>query len=336
MSTTAARPSPSTAPGPDAPFGYLMVHFREDAHGYLEKIHLSLSEGDDPLRWVPLGGGEPVLTSTIGTTGARDPAICRDAEGVFHILATDLRVFGGDGAGWEAWSSHGSRSLLVWDSPDLLSWTGPRHVEVAPPTAGMAWAPEVVVDPATGEHVVFWSSRLFDADDVAHEGDSRLRIMYSRTRDFVSFSPAEVMFDNGHDVIDTAIALIDGVYHRVSKNEEPGGDGLGIMHEVGSGLFSDDYRLVASRIARDLYRDVEAPILLRDRTGRTFLFLDQYSVPPQGYFVLESDDPASGVWRPVDDAEVRIRPATKHGGILPLTRAQWEALGERRHAGAFS
>ncbi|MCL3777145.1 MULTISPECIES: glycoside hydrolase family 43 protein [unclassified Actinomyces] len=312
-----------------------MVHFREDAHGHLEKIHLSLSEADVPLRWVPLNGGEPALEPTTGTTGVRDPAICQDSEGLFHILATDLRVFGGDGAGWEAWSSHGSRNLLIWDSPDLLTWSGPRPVEVAPATAGMAWAPEVIRDPGTGEHVVFWSSRLFDAEDGGHTGPSRTRILCSRTRDFRSFSPAEVMFDNGRDVIDTAVALIDGLYHRVSKNEEADGEGLGIMHEVGSGLFSDDYRLVACGIARDLYRGVEAPILLQGRDGRTFLFLDQYSVAPQGYFVLESEDPASGRWRRVDDAEVRIRPATKHGGILPLTRAQWQALDGSRAEGSF-
>lgn len=315
------------------PYGYLMVHFIEDAHGYREKIHFSLSEADSPLRWIALNGGEPVLTNTGGTTGARDPAICRDENGVFHILATDLRVFGGDDAGWDAWSSRGSRSLLIWDSADLVTWVGPRAVEVAPPTAGMAWAPEVIVDPATGDSLVFWSSKLFSPADREHTGAWTMRIMCARTRDFVSFSPAEVMFDNGYDVIDTAITVIDGDYHRISKHIDDGG--LGIIHEIGSSLFSDDYRLIAKRIASDLYRAVEAPIIVQDRQGRTFLFLDQYSVPPQGYFVLEADDPRSGQWRAVDPAEVKLRPATKHGGILPLDRREWERLSSCRTAGSL-
>jgi len=75
-------------------YGYLLVHFVEDAHGHAEKVYFSLSLGDDPLRWRRLHGGEPVLESTRGTTGVRDPFVVRRRDGVgFHILATDLRVW---------------------------------------------------------------------------------------------------------------------------------------------------------------------------------------------------------------------------------------------------
>ena len=170
-------------------YGYLLAHFREDRVGHAEKIYFSLSQGDSPLRWDPLWGGQAVLESAIGTTGVRDPAIVRDDDGRFHILATDLRVWDGGGLRWDEWSRHGSRSLIVWDSDDLESWDGPRSVEIAPANAGMAWAPEVTTDPATGDRIVFWSSRLFADDDPGHEADSYSRIMYSRTRDFRTFTP---------------------------------------------------------------------------------------------------------------------------------------------------
>ena len=57
---------------PTDPYGYLLVHFLEDPDGYAERIYMDLSDGDNPHRWIPLNGGEPLLTSTIGTTGFRN------------------------------------------------------------------------------------------------------------------------------------------------------------------------------------------------------------------------------------------------------------------------
>lgn len=83
------------------PYAYLLVHFLEDPDGYAERIYLDVSDGDNPHRWIPLNGGRPVLTSDIGTTGVRDPHIIRNPQtGMWYIIATDLRVFGGDNGGW--------------------------------------------------------------------------------------------------------------------------------------------------------------------------------------------------------------------------------------------
>jgi len=310
-----------------APFGYLFVHFRDEPGG--EQVYFSLSEDDDPLRWRPLFDGKPVLTSTVGTRGVRDPVLARDEHGRFHILATDLNVESGDG-GWNAWVRVGSRSLVIWDSDDLVTWRGPRLVEIAPATAGMAWAPEVVRDPETDDQIVFWSSRLYEPDDSAHAGESYSRILYSRTRDFVTFTPAEVLIDAGRNIIDTAILVEGDVVHRISKDEDQGTGTLGVYQESGSTLFSSDYRTVATGIGADRFAQVEAPILVRDdRADRWYLFLDQYSVSPQGYFVLETDDIRAGRWLPVDPEAIRLRPGTKHGGILRLTVDEWQRLAGR-------
>ena len=91
----------NTAVNPDEPYGYLLVHFIEDPDGYAERIYMDISDGDNPRRWIPLNGGKPILTSSLGTTGVRDPHIIRNPEtGVWTILATDLRVFGGDDGGF--------------------------------------------------------------------------------------------------------------------------------------------------------------------------------------------------------------------------------------------
>lgn len=308
-------------------YGYLFAHFREEPEGYAERVHFSLSEEDSPLRWTPLWRGEPRLTSTLGTTGVRDPAIVRDAAGRFHVLATDLRVWGGDAAGWESWRRTGSRALIVWDSDDLVEWSGPRAVELAPPEAGMAWAPEVTTDPSSGEHIVFWSSCLFDPADTEHQGETYSRILFSSTRDFVRFSEAATLIDNGRDIIDTALIQVDGRVHRFTKDESREATGLGVHQEVGSGLFADDFTVVAERIGADLHGRVEAPIVVQDpRESRWYLFLDQYSTVPQGYVVLETTDLESGRWTPVPAERTSIAPGTKHGTILRLRRSEWLRL----------
>jgi hypothetical protein len=309
----------------DDEFGFLLAHFREEPDGYAERIHFSLSVGNSPLRWAPLWGGGPVLTSGIGTTGVRDPAIVRDDVGGFHILATDLRIYGGDGRGWDAWRRRGSRSLIAWSSDDLVSWGDAHALPVAPQAAGMAWAPEVTRDPQTGEYVVFWSSTLFDADDADHAGDSYSRILFARTRDFQTFSAADVLIDAGRDIIDTAIVQNGGQVHRFSKHEDRGASSWGIYQEVGSGLFADDFQVVTRRIGAELQCDLEAPIIVEAPGGGWYLFLDRYGAA-QGYTALQTDDLASGRWIPVSDNELDILPATKHGTILPVTRSEWERL----------
>ena len=113
-------------------YGYLLVHFIEDPDGYAEKIYMDISDGDNPHRWVPLNDGKPVLASHLGTTGVRDPHIIRNPDtGTWYIIATDLRVFGGDGGGWYEWSHHASTNLIIWN-PTICSIGASRACSTCP------------------------------------------------------------------------------------------------------------------------------------------------------------------------------------------------------------
>jgi hypothetical protein len=308
-------------------FGYLFVHHVEDPDGHGEQVFFSLSEGDDPRFWRRLNGGRPVLEPTLGTGGVRDPFVVR-GDGEFFVLATDLRIYDGhrlpDATDWDAWTRHGARSVVVWRSPDLTTWSRPWLLEVAPPEAGMAWAPEATFDPATGEFTLLWSSTLHAPDDPAHAGDSYSRVLTARTRDFRTVTDVEVLIDRGFAVIDTTVHRLGDAVLRVSKDDSRRADSLRLFAEVDTG---QGFRLVAERIADDLYPDVEAPVLVHDpRAGRWYLFVDQFSVRPQGYLVLTSDDPLRGGWYPLPPEEFHVPANTKHGGILPLRRGEWAAL----------
>ncbi len=304
------------------PAGHLLVHFVEDPEGHGEQIYFSLSDGADPTRWTRANGGAPVLGSRIGTTGARDPHIVR-GDGEFVITATDLRVWGAGPHRWDEWTRTGSRSLLVWRSPDLVTWSGPALVEVAPPTAGMTWAPEARWVAADGEYRVSWSSALYADDDPQHRGLGHSRILEARTRDFRTFSPAEVVLDIGRPVMDARVYEIGGRMVRFAK-EEPGPESLGVFQEVAT---ADGWTRVASGIGTDRHEHVEGAMLVEDPLrDRWLLWLDQYDRMPQGFVAYACDDALSGRWTPLEDGEFTVPPNTKHGAVLPLDEQEWQRV----------
>ena len=239
------------------------------------------------------------------------------------ILATDLRVWGAGPLRWDEWTRSGSRSLLVWRSPDLVHWSDPELVEVAPPNAGMAWAPEARWIPAEGEYRVSWSSALYADDDPEHRGPGYSRILEARTRDFRAFTAPVVVLDLGKPVIDARVYEIDGRRVRFAK-EEPGPGSLGVFQEVET---ADGWSLVASRIGTDRHEHVEGAMLVEDPLRqRRLLWLDQYDRMPQGFVAYASDDPLSGRWTPLDDDAFQVPPNTKHGAVLALDEQEWRRV----------
>lgn len=117
--TSQALITPDRAAAADQ--GYLMLHFTgEGAAGQ----QMYLAHSTDGLHWNDLNGGAPVLRSTIGTKGVRDPALVRSPGGdKYWIIATDLCI--SCGQNWEAAVYNGSRDLVVWESTDLVTWSQP-------------------------------------------------------------------------------------------------------------------------------------------------------------------------------------------------------------------
>ncbi len=78
-----------------------------------------------------MNAGKPVLTSTIGEKGLRDPFVIRSPEGdKFYLIATDLRMYQNSSGSWDQVQRHGSKSVMVWESTDLVNWTDQRLLPV--------------------------------------------------------------------------------------------------------------------------------------------------------------------------------------------------------------
>jgi hypothetical protein len=144
-------------PKAEAKEGYTFAYFTgNDLAG--ENIYMAASRGNDALKWDELNGGKPVLKSGLGTKGLRDPFIIRSPEGdKFYMIATDLSI--GSGTSWDSSQRQGSQYIEVWESTDLVNWSGQRHVKVSPDSAGNTWAPEAHYDEKIGAYVVYWPPR---------------------------------------------------------------------------------------------------------------------------------------------------------------------------------
>ncbi|MER7641288.1 family 43 glycosylhydrolase [Streptomyces sp. NPDC126522] len=317
---------PVTHPRPYA--GYLFAYFTGEATPDGEQIRYALSRGNDPLHWRELNAGQPVLTSTIGEKGLRDPFLLRSPDGgTFHLIATDLRMYGNASGSWDNVQRHGSRSVMIWESTDLVHWTDQRLVEVAPDNAGNAWAPEAHWDEARGEYVLYWASKLYADDDPDHTASTHNRMMYATTKNFRTFSTPKVWNDPGYSVIDSTVQQHNGTYYRYTKDErDPASDSPGskfITGEKSTSLTSPSYDPVSECIGSGTIQHGEGPTVFKSNTEeKWYLFVDEYGL--RGYVPFETTDLDSGEWTPSTDH--RLPPSPRHGTVLPVTQAEYDRL----------
>ena len=320
-----------------APAGFLFAYFTGEHLPDGEQVRLAVSRGESPLLWDELNGGRPVLTSTIGQRGVRDPFLVRDpVAGGFFLIGTDLRIH--PGQDWLTCQQTGSRSIIVWQSPDLVTWSEPWLAEVAGPEAGNVWAPEATWHEESGAFAVYWASMLYPQDDPEHVGQSYNRMLVAMTRDFRSFTDARVWVDPGHSVIDSTVIAHEGAFYRFTKDErdvdvpERGGagapEGKSVLLERSTDLLSTRWERLSGGIgihpdpAVGISRG-EGPCIVKSVTEeRWYLFIDEYG--GRGYLPFETTDLAGGPWTLCQGAELPVSP--RHGSLLAITGPERERL----------
>lgn len=299
--------------------GYLGVFFLGDA----PNVYFYQSTGNNAASMNPLNGGAPVIVPTLGTKGVRDPSIITSKnDGKYYIIGTDLDIAK---TTWDLSQRNGSRSIFVWESTDLVSWTNERLIEVEDATAGMVWAPSAIYDEERGEYLVHWASKFYPTSDPGHTGaPSAIKLRYAYTRDFVSFSePKDYIDYSPTNVIDLEfLTLGNGAYARFVKDESA----KTVFTEISTqGLFGTWTRPQGA--ASIVEAGVEGPAVFWDNEveGKAHLLLDFYG--DDGYRPYESTDVEGGVWSP---SERSAWPGgLRHGSILPVTAGQVDALNAK-------
>lgn len=296
-----------------APAGFLFATFKSE--GPLgEQVYFAVSE--DGRRWTALNDGEPVLVSDLGERGVRDPYLLRSHDGEsFYLIATDLSIHrNGD---WGRAVRAGSHCVVIWESPDLVAWSEPRLVEVAPDDAGCTWAPEAVYDEATGDYLLFWASTT-ERDDFAKH-----RIWAARTKDFRQFSDPFIFIEKPTTVIDTTIVRDGDAYYRFTKDEKYKAITMEQAERI-AGPWRDMPDFSLARL-----RGYEGPacyLIEPAADGRPpawGLILDHYA-RGRGYQPYVTRDLASGQFDEAEDFQFPFR--FRHGSVLPVSADELERL----------
>jgi len=300
--------------------GYLFVTFKgESPNG--EQIHFALSR--DGRTWTALNESKPVLVSQIGEKGARDPYLLRTEDGRFILVATDLSIYlkrkevGNGPATWKQVVESGSKSLVIWESTNLVNWIGPRLANVAPKDAGCAWAPEAIYDPAAGDYLVFWASTT------AADHFKKHRIWACHTKDFREFSPPAVYIQRDSGTIDTTIVHDGQMYYRFSKDETR----KAIIMESSSQLAGPWKEVDRFSLAKTL--GIEGPEcypLHAKSTGEPTtwcLIVDAYA-KSQGYQPYNTLDLSKGNFTKAEGFSFPFK--FRHGTVLPISGEEYNRL----------
>ena len=297
-----------------APAGYLFATFKGEQTPLTEQIYFATSR--DGREWSALNNGEPVLVTTLGEKGARDPYLLRSHDGKkFFLIATDLSI--NLNRNWGRAVREGSRSILVWESADLVNWSAPRLVKVAPDDAGCTWAPEAIYDEENGDYLVFWASTTRRDNFAKH------RIWAARTADFVTFGEPFVFIEKPTTVIDTTIVREGEAYYRFTKDEKHKAITMETAPRL-SGPWTDVPGFNLGRLV-----GYEGPQIYQlepagpDKPAVWSLILDFYS-KGQGYQPWTTSRLAGGDFQPAQGFKFPFK--FRHGSVLPLTDAELRRL----------
>lgn len=304
---------------------YIFTYFIGEEFAEGEQVYLGTSK--DGLNWEEVNNHKPILKSELGEKGIRDPFIIRSPEGdKFYLIATDLRIY--EGNGWGAAQMSGSQSLMIWESTDLVNWSDQRMVKVSFDTAGCTWAPEVFYDDTTGEYIVYWASR--DNAKPDDDNDFHHRMYYAKTRDFYTFTEPEIYFsfeledtNSAIDIIDTTMIEYNGIYYRWTKNEV---DKTIFMEKSDSVL--GEWTTIETNIGG--YTGVEGPTVFKfnDRDEWCLLLDDHAGIK---YFPLVTDNLESGQFRKLDTSEYSLPKGAsangpRHGTVIPVTKEEYDRV----------
>ncbi|MDF3059549.1 MAG: endo,4-beta-xylanase [Rariglobus sp.] len=297
-----------------APAGFLFVTFKGEQTPLTEQIYFALSP--DGRNWTALNRGEPALVSPLGEQGVRDPYLLRARDNkTFYLVATDLSI--NRNRSWDRAVRNGSRSLVIWESTDLVKWSEPRLVAVAPPDAGCAWAPEAIYDEDTGDYLVFWASTTRRDQFAKH------RIWAARTRDFRTFGEPFIYIEKPTTIIDTTIIRDGADYYRFTKDEKF----KAITLETAPKLAGPWRSIPEFSLAGLLGHEGPQCYLIEPAaSGRPpvwGLILDHY-VKGAGYQPFVTHDLASGRFEPAAGFSFPFR--FRHGSVLPLESAEYQRL----------
>ena len=288
--------------------GYLFCYFTgKEENLEDEQVYFSVSQ--DGLHWRDLNNQKPVLSSSIGTRGIRDPFIIRvEKEHKYIILATDLHI--ASGTDWDQAAYFGSTQIICWESEDLVNWSLPYTFETGMNEAGCVWAPEAIYDNEKQEYMVYWSS-------LTNRGEhGKYKIYCCYTKDFHEFSTPQLYMEKDRDIIDTTFAWDGKEYFRFSKDESA------------KELMDVGYTSVEAPVLESM-EGVEGPAIFQFNGEKKWCLLLDCFKEQKGYIPLITENLESGVFKALHETEYDFGKLKKrHGSVIKLTKEELSRMEE--------
>jgi alpha-L-arabinofuranosidase len=293
----------SWAAADSSPTGHVYLHtFFREPNG---NAGLHLAWSPDGMHWEELGPAEHSwIRPTLGKKCMRDPCLRQGPDGTFHLVWT---------TGWD------DKGFGHAASKDLVHW-GPQQwvpVNEDVPGAKNTWAPELFYDAAKREWLIFWATTIEGRfPETANAGHHNHRQYYVKTKDFVSFSKPQLLFDPGHNVIDATMIEAGGRYCLIYKDERIGKKEL---HVVSSASSTGPWGTPSPTLPKP-GRMVEGPTALRVG-DEWFVYFDIYS--DHRYGAVKSRDLVH--WEDVTRRTSFPR-GLRHGTALEVSSALFRSL----------
>jgi hypothetical protein len=272
---------------------YVFTSFRDNGDG----LHLAWSK--DGYKWADLD--RVFLTPTVGGKLMRDPHILFGPDGVYRMVWT---------TGWR------DNGIGYASSTNLLDWRGQKFLPVMADVPGTknCWAPETFYDAASQTYIITWSSDVERRFPQTVSPDRmNNRTYYVTTKDFVTFSKAELLLDPGFDHIDTTLIERGGKFIAVFKEGDMQAKGKhGPIHFATSDKALGPYTLNPTPI---ITKRAEGPTVF-EVGGKALLYADFYSDGHYGVY-------ATTDWKTWQDvsADAAVVKGQRHGTILKVPGA---------------
>lgn len=269
-------------------------------------LHLSYSE--DGLNWTALNNDESVLAPQVGTKLMRDPVIIRGPDNRFHMVWT---------SGWE------DAAIGLAHSDNLRDWSEQVLVPVMKdfPTAKNAWAPEIYWDDATQQYWIYWASTIPgtypDTEKQADKGWDH-RIFATTTKDFTTFTPTELFYQPGFNVIDAAIVNTGENYTMLVKDETRYPPAKHLLVATANTIHGPWRLQKAPFSPTDVW--VEGPAII-ELDGWYYVYFDQYI--EHSFGVMRTRD--FNEWENLTE-QLNMPQGSRHGSIVKITREELSAL----------
>jgi len=282
---------------------YLFSYFKNNGEAGLQ-----LAYSNDGLKWAAIDNGDSFLKPKIGGKLMRDPSICQDPNGVFHLVWT---------TGW--WDN----GIGIAHSNDLINWSEQTFLPVMKheSTAKNCWAPEIFYDPATTTFLICWATTIPGRfPDTENLGDNNHRMYFVTTKDFKTYSETKLFYDPGFNVIDTFII----------KDEQNNRYVLFLKDETKSPVAQKNIRVAFAEKAAGPYGAASEPITGKYwaegptavKIGEQWIvYFDKYT---QGkYGAVASSDLKT--WEDISD-KVQFPRGTRHGTIFQVAPSVLQKL----------